>query len=529
MNHKYTSIIILFVLLFSILAINVQAETFGDTTHSGGYGESIRRYYHGTAFTMGAEDGMADSITVYLTEMNNNIIRCGIYTGSMGSAITRHAQTECKTVSSDGWTTFNFTGDVSLSASTSYNLVVISHNAPAGAVGCDSGGNGVYEYYDAGWTSCKDMLSPVTLSSPLAGYSVQIYCTYTVGGANDPPTQNNHTVWDGTVEKNLNATGVAIPPTCFNVTVNDTDGDLMNVSVFTNASGSWELLNETSSGMSNGTFHVTNTSFVDSYSTTYFLAFNVSDNDDYVNETYHFTTLTNDAPVQSDHKLWCESCNDEFIFSDSDISKWITSINVTVNDSDGDYMNITILSNVSGSWEIVNETSSGMLNGTYSAFNTSWIANYSTTYFVSFNVTDGKTWTNETYNFTTKTYIGEGCDCDEIQAMLDELLDQIADLEGDNVIEIESTQFILFIQLILFCIFLWMGYSIPAMEGSKKSIHYMPFSGGLFVLFGGIDFISFALLLNSAYSIGYISGFLTVTGIIIMVYGGIKAFYYSED
>lgn len=95
------------------------------------------------------------------------------------------------------------------------------------------------------------------------------------------------------------------------------------------------------------------------------------------------------------------------------------------------------------------------------------------------------------------------------------------------LVKLETTQFIIFILLILFCMFIWISYRIPDLAGEKKSLHYIPFSGGLFVIFGALDFISLALILNDNYSIGMIGGFLTVIGIILLLYGVLKAFYYD--
>jgi len=100
-------------------------------------------------------------------------------------------------------------------------------------------------------------------------------------------------------------------------------------------------------------------------------------------------------------------------------------------------------------------------------------------------------------------------------------------LGDDDMIEINEVQFVIVIQLLLLFLFLWIGCTIPAMEGSKRKLHYMPFSGGLFMIFGGIDFISFSLLITFNYSLGIIGGFLTIAGVILLIYGMMKAFYYE--
>ena len=124
--------------------------------------------------------------------------------------------------------------------------------------------------------------------TPLDTYPVTPQLTYTAA-----PTQSNHKIWNATtqIEKSLNATDVDLYPTCFNVTSNDVDGDNMNVTVLTNESGGWTVVNQTGgSGLSNGTYSFTNTSWIDSYGKTYYISFNLTDGTDWSNKTYHFTT-----------------------------------------------------------------------------------------------------------------------------------------------------------------------------------------------------------------------------------------------
>jgi len=102
----------------------------------------------------------------------------------------------------------------------------------------------------------------------------------------------------------------------------------------------------------------------------------------------------------------------------------------------------------------------------------------------------------------------------------------VGDLGGDDIIVIDTNQFIIGIQIILFILFIWIGYSIPAMEGDKKTFHYMPFSGGMFIIFSAIDFISLSISLNT-YELGMITGYLTTVGIILLLVGILKAFYYQ--
>ena len=99
-------------------------------------------------------------------------------------------------------------------------------------------------------------------------------------------------------------------------------------------------------------------------------------------------------------------------------------------------------------------------------------------------------------------------------------------VEGGEIITIDTTQFVIIIQLVLFMLFLYIGYTIPNMDGNKRTFHYFPFIGGLFIIFGALDFISLSITLN-IYNLGIISIFLTVIGIVLLVTGIMKAFYYE--
>lgn len=122
--------------------------------------------------------------------------------------------------------------------------------------------------------------------------------TFTTQGANNPPTQSSQKIWNSTTstEWSLNATGVSLTPTCFNVTLIDNDNENMNVTLYWNDSGTWKNINDSYSdgGVANNTvWHAYNTSWINSYSTQYNISFNVTDGTDWSNETKNFTTLIN--------------------------------------------------------------------------------------------------------------------------------------------------------------------------------------------------------------------------------------------
>ena len=63
-------------------------------------------------------------------------------------------------------------------------------------------------------------------------------------------------------------------------------------------------------------------------------------------------------------------------------------------------MNITFMTNSSGSWQIIGSNNTEH-DGTYRQTTTD-MNNYNTTYYWSVNITDGTVWSNKTYYFTTR-------------------------------------------------------------------------------------------------------------------------------
>ena len=273
---------------------------FGSQDSSSGY--NARVYYDGATnyvyFTgthgSPASSGTADSITIDIALVDQALgIECFLYEWvSDGNAGAKIATTEAKDISTTGLHSFAFSDPKpSVTSGTDY-YVSFRGTDPTGNydMTCERGA--------AGDTIVKHVTSgTVTADDPLTGESsfadtVKIYCSYTESAANTAPTQTAQKIWNGTskVEKSLNATGVSLSPTCFNVTVADTDSDQMNVTIKTNESGTWTTVNATTSGMTDGTYHGYNTSWIDTCDTKYWISFNVSDDSEWSNKTFWFWT-----------------------------------------------------------------------------------------------------------------------------------------------------------------------------------------------------------------------------------------------
>lgn len=171
----------------------------------------------------------------------------------------------------------------------------------------------------------------------------------------------------------------------------DYQGDNMNITFRTNASGTWEDL-ITYTNVSEGRYSAT-PQHMDEIDTMYWWSINISDNLGHSrNILYYFTTiitkpiLNNPIPVDEQEEI--------------NITP-VLSIDAIC--FQGPYMDIIFRTNASGTWETIG-TNSSVENGTYTCDNTEDINAYFTKYWWSVNSTDLGTgnWTNQTFMFKTE-------------------------------------------------------------------------------------------------------------------------------
>ncbi len=106
-----------------------------------------------------------------------------------------------------------------------------------------------------------------------------------------PPSISNPSPSNGSTNQSLNPT--------LSIAVNDPDGDKMNITWYSNSSGSWVSFGINIS-CSNGTYRQTNSNF-SNYSTTYWWNVTADDETTNTSATYHFTTIgTNIIYVDDD-------------------------------------------------------------------------------------------------------------------------------------------------------------------------------------------------------------------------------------
>ena len=209
--------------------------------------------------------------------------------------------------------------------------------------------------------------------------------SFTTAGQN-PPIVSNPAPSNGSINQPLT--------TVLSITVSDVNSDSMNITFRSNASGSWKDIGINTS-VYDGTYICDNTSDMNTYNTIYYWSVHVTDGISWTNATYSFTTAGQDSPIVSNPAP-----------SNNSINQPLTPIlSITVSDVNSDSMNITFRSNASGSWKDIGINTS-VYDGTYTCSNTSDMSDYNTAYYWSVHVTDGASWTNRSYHFTTEPVPG---------------------------------------------------------------------------------------------------------------------------
>jgi len=253
---------------------------------------------------------------------------------------------------------------------------------------------------------CNETYHFTTESEPIITWTTLTFGgKTTITGISLEPTQSNESPTNG-------STGVSLNPT-LQITVNDPDGDTMNQTFRTNASGTW-----TSIAYNNNTGNATvsnSTTVFSSYTTKYWWSSNLSDGTYWTNNTYYFTTMEESILEWTTLSFGAkaEVTDSSLVLSNEQPSNESTNVdmyillNITVNSPQGKEFNITWLTNESGSWTEFAYNSS-LTNGTYRQ-RAIWANSSDTIYWWQVNVNDtSQDWTNETYCFQTTTYTWSG-------------------------------------------------------------------------------------------------------------------------
>jgi len=224
------------------------------------------------------------------------------------------------------------------------------------------------------------------------------------------------------------STSIELQPT-LSIDVSDNEGDDINITWYSNSSGSWQIF-ATDSSVGNGTYSQTNTNFT-GYSTTYYWNVSVNDGEDYnSSDIFHLTTLANSNPVISNPDPANES-------TDENLN---VNLQITVNDVDDtrQNMNITWYWGTDASCPNFLGHNLSVSNGTYYMPDGNNFTTHDTTYYWQVIVDDGFSGgDNEIFHFTTlansnPTITGENPSNDTIGLLpLQTVNITVTDVEGD--------------------------------------------------------------------------------------------------
>ena len=244
-----------------------------------------------------------------------------------------------------------------------------------------SGTNISYSYTEA-HTSNTTYYWKVTANDGIAeNVTSDIYEFKTlVNWSNIAPVLSNEIPTNG-------STGISRLPQ-LNITVTDVNGNNSNVYWYTNASGSWYLI-QTNASVLNTTVRLMSFTNASNFSTKYWWRISANDTHDNTTEIYHFTTnvpptLSGESPTNGSTGV-----------------NITPSLYVICTDADSDVMTATWRSNSSDNW-VDFATNTSISTGTNITQDNSNFSDYSTTYYWSINLSDGTDWTNGTYYFTVK-------------------------------------------------------------------------------------------------------------------------------
>jgi PKD repeat protein len=196
---------------------------------------------------------------------------------------------------------------------------------------------------------------------------------------NSPPTQVNENPRNGSTISSLTP--------ALNVTIDDADDDTVTAYWYSNSSGSWTRFAINSSIIiTSGPVNIIQTNSNFSSSTTYYWSVNLSDSFGWTNKTYKVSI--NRRPMFSNPTPNNKS---------SGVSTSTSTLSITIQDPENDSFNYSIQT----SPNIGNTSGNNKHNGSFTC-SVSGLG-YSTTYYWYVNATDGTSWINETFYFTTRS------------------------------------------------------------------------------------------------------------------------------
>jgi len=225
-----------------------------------------------------ASDGVAKTIHAYLYSSANINVKCALYDYDTLAFIET---TEEKVINQDwGWVSFTLDEDVDVYDDTEYMVVCFGSGENVGRIGYTVEGDD--KWFAQDYQTYPTWSNPYTKNAENTNWEYLLYCTYIVNAAPDGVSGECPT--NGSI-------GISLNPTLYGI-VTDPNGDSMDVTWWSNSSGSWVQFASNTS-VANNTNISQPTSNFSSYNTKYWWSMNVSDGEGgWCNSTFHFTTLS---------------------------------------------------------------------------------------------------------------------------------------------------------------------------------------------------------------------------------------------
>jgi hypothetical protein len=282
-------------------------------------------------------------------------ITCAIYDNATTTLVAQTEERIFNSAFTYDWQTFNFTTDVYLDNNTDYLLMVWSNSSSDYDVKLAEDSADDKGYYVRDYSRDYDAASGVfpetfTRDNQGTNWRPLIYCNYTT---------NYNPVLD-CVSPDNESTGNNLSGYC-RIFVNDTDGNLMNITWRTNESGSWVTVADNNSVSCNSSYDL------------YFPDFNGGDSQ------YWWEILLDDGYTNISSRFWFEtsvnaSTNDAPTITNIIPVNQSGGINLsgycraTFNDENGNLLNITWRTNESGSWVSIANNASVACNSSYDLY-----------------------------------------------------------------------------------------------------------------------------------------------------------------
>ncbi|HEC81736.1 MAG TPA: hypothetical protein ENI42_04865, partial [Thermoplasmatales archaeon] len=167
------------------------------------------------------------------------------------------------------------------------------------------------EGYDTSWSTWSHTTSVSYYNLPNGGYTFKVKAKDEEGNIdptpatreftvhiNKPPSITEFSPYDGEENITINPGNNIYPG--LNVAVTDPDGDTLTIVFSTNASGTWQTI-ETSTG-GNGTYTVSS-SLMSNWLTWYYWSVNITDGENWVNQSFCFRTKPADWDINMDNQV----------------------------------------------------------------------------------------------------------------------------------------------------------------------------------------------------------------------------------